>query len=402
MTAEPPSLWHKISTTSYLKVSFALFEKPLNGIKDSLFYAPQNLSLVALVVPSPSSMSFFHGQQTIRVLEPALDPSTVNVNGRAVLLSILLLYGFGAAGYIVPTLCGVAQRGFFCDDDTIRYEFRHDTVTTVQLILYNLVLNAVTVIVTEYYRMNQIEKAIRVPKYKWRDSHLHVLFVRLVTYFGYSQIGFVMNLTLNVATKHMVGRLRPHFLDVCHLANDTCVIANQHKYIIDYSCTGNPEQVLDARKSFYSGHSCISMYCAVWSALYIQARLSGALQNNVVVPLLQTIMIITGLGISFSRITDNKHHWSDVLVGIAIGVFIAIYNCLFWTKIFSNNKEEEENAPLIISRQIPTTAVQLEIEHEDFNNLAPAPVRPTRSDASALTAVTILQDNSRHGSHSSD
>lgn len=50
-----------------------------------------------------------------------------------------------AVTVIVPTLLGVSQRGFFCDDDSIRYEYRKDTITAVQLMLYNLVLNAATV-----------------------------------------------------------------------------------------------------------------------------------------------------------------------------------------------------------------------------------------------------------------
>ena len=37
-------------------------------------------------------------------------------------------------------------------------------------------------------------------------------------------------------------------------------------------------------------------------------------------------MSIMGMGmfISYSRIYDNMHHWSDVLAGMAVGVFVAI------------------------------------------------------------------------------
>ncbi|UMM18462.1 hypothetical protein L5515_014520 [Caenorhabditis briggsae] len=336
-----------------------------------------------------------------RVMEPSLDPKVFNVNEVAVGVNLLLLYGFvvysfenfhqasnrfgsslllflfvtAAISFIIPTLIGVSQRGFFCDDDSIRYEYRKDTITPVQLMLYNLVLNAVTVLFVEYYRMQKIESSINNPRYRWRNSHLHALFVRLLTYFGYSQIGFVMNIALNVATKHVVGRLRPHFLDVCKLANDTCVTGDSHRYIIDYKCTGAPELVLEARKSFYSGHSAVSLYCAVWSALYIQARLGTVLNNRIVVPITQTAMIMVGLGISFSRITDNKHHWSDVLVGVFIGIFIAAYTCVFWTDIFSNNSTESEVQPLLLSPTPRTARVEWstgEIERRSPNLVSPS------------------------------
>ncbi|CAI2344520.1 unnamed protein product [Caenorhabditis sp. 36 PRJEB53466] len=326
-----------------------------------------------------------------RVMEPSLDPKIFNVNEVAVGFNLLLLYGFSAVSVIVPTLLGVSQRGFFCDDDTIRYEYRKDTITTIQLILYNLVLNAVTVLFVEYYRIQKIESNINNPRYRWRNSHLHVLFVRILTYFGYSQIGFVMNCALNIATKHVVGRLRPHFLDVCKLANDTCASGDSHRYIIDYTCTGPPELVLEARKSFYSGHSAVSLYCAVWSALYIQARLGSVLTNRIVVPIAQTLIVMVGMGISFSRITDNKHHWSDVLVGICIGVFIAVYTCLCWTDLFASNSPDSETQPLLLpSPARPHSNVSWSLDGEPRRPKEPAP--PSSSASSALSADHEVDD----------
>ncbi|CCD72709.1 Phosphatidic acid phosphatase type 2/haloperoxidase domain-containing protein [Caenorhabditis elegans] len=328
-----------------------------------------------------STMSLF------QVMEPSLDPKVFNVNEVAVGLNLVLLYGFAAVTVIVPTLLGVSQRGFFCDDDSIRYEYRKDTITAVQLMLYNLVLNAATVLFVEYYRMQKVESNINNPRYRWRNNHLHVLFVRLLTYFGYSQIGFVMNIALNIVTKHVVGRLRPHFLDVCKLANDTCVTGDSHRYITDYTCTGPPELVLEARKSFYSGHSAVSLYCATWSALYIQARLGPVLNNRIVVPISQTLMFMIGLGISFSRITDNKHHWSDVLVGIFIGIFLAVYTCTFWTDLFSNNSTESETQPLLLPRPPRTPRNSEDEERHRLDAVLPS------TDSSIVFEATGPQDS---------
>uniref|UniRef100_A0A8R1I7F1 AcidPPc domain-containing protein n=1 Tax=Caenorhabditis japonica TaxID=281687 RepID=A0A8R1I7F1_CAEJA len=326
-----------------------------------------------------------------RVLEPSLDPKIFTVNEVAVGINVILLYGFAAVAITVPTLLGVAHRGFFCDDDSIRYEFRPDTISTVQLMLYNLVMNAATVIFVEYWRIQKVEASIDNPRYRWRNSHLHVLFVRIITYFGYSQIGFVMNCALNVSTKHVIGRLRPHFLDVCKLANDTCLLGDSHRYIIDYTCTGPPEVVLEARKSFYSGHSAISLYSAVWSAMYIQARLGSVLNNRIVVPIAQTLIVMVGLGISFSRITDNKHHWSDVLVGIFVGMFIAVYSSVFWTDLFSNTSTDSETTPLLIPpSSIPPASdawVSITPEEEERRRRQRNRDLPGSSASSAISAI---------------
>ncbi|CAB3405010.1 unnamed protein product [Caenorhabditis bovis] len=298
-----------------------------------------------------SSSSRRHGA---RIMEPTMDPAVYNVNGSAVITNMLLLYGFAAVAFIVPTMTGVVRRGFFCDDESIRYEYRENTVSTAMLITYNLLLDFIVVATVEYYRIYTVEKSIRVSQYRWRRWHINVLFVRIATYYAYSHIGFVMNMALNMTTKHFVGRLRPHFLDVCKPANNVCADMHSHTYITDYVCTGTPELVLEARKSFYSGHSCISLYCAVWAALYLQARLATVIHNRVIVPLLQTTILSIGLIISCSRITDNMHHWSDVLVGVIVGIFFAVYTGVFWTDMFKNNSVEDETTPLII-REEPST-----------------------------------------------
>ena len=58
--------------------------------------------------------------------------------------------------------------------------------------------------------------------------------------------------------------------------------------------------------------------------LYLQCRLHGLLPSQVLLPVLQMSIMGMGMFISYSRIYDNMHHWSDVLAGMAVGVFVAI------------------------------------------------------------------------------
>lgn len=62
--------------------------------------------------------------------------------------------------------------------------------------------------------------------------------------------------------KYSVGRLRPHFLDVCQPDTTDCVA---NTYVDTYVCLGTDAKKLkDARLSFFSGHCATSFYYATF------------------------------------------------------------------------------------------------------------------------------------------
>ena len=42
-------------------------------------------------------------------------------------------------------------------------------------------------------------------------------------------------------------------------------------------------------------------------------------------PMVEFVLVLLAVLCGLSRISDYKHHWSDVFAGLAIGVFIAFY-----------------------------------------------------------------------------
>jgi hypothetical protein len=73
-------------------------------------------------------------------------------------------------------------------------------------------------------------------------------------------------LTTDIA-KYTIGRLRPHFFDICRPNIDCSLMENKHRYHESFICT-NPHsdayKLKEVRLSFLSGHSSFSAYTMVF------------------------------------------------------------------------------------------------------------------------------------------
>lgn len=63
------------------------------------------------------------------------------------------------------------------------------------------------------------------------------------------------------------------------------------------------------------------MYLCV--QLYVQARMQGK-WTRLVRPTIQFFLVTYALYVGYTRVSDYKHHWSDVLVGLLQGTLIAV------------------------------------------------------------------------------
>ncbi|OEH78588.1 lipid phosphate phosphatase 2 [Cyclospora cayetanensis] len=159
------------------------------------------------------------------------------------------------------------------------------------------------------------------------------------------------------ALKKVVGSLRPHFIDVCNpdWSKVACKDSNGHQlYVGNFHCTGNVDQILEARRSFPSGHSSLAFGGMLFGVLYLQARLKwqehktapmrelshqqgakGRLTEQLywlvqaAVPLLQVMMLLLGLYVAATRVVEHFHHGRDVAAGMAIGAACAVFGSFF-------------------------------------------------------------------------
>ncbi|VVC44562.1 Phosphatidic acid phosphatase type 2/haloperoxidase [Cinara cedri] len=189
-------------------------------------------------------------------------------------------------------------RGFFCDDETIKYPYKPSTISKSFLCLFYLLL----------------PNLLMCLKYYWTIcKNINNLYVNIIYFWlgsGLTQI------TVNLG-KYYTGRLRPHFIYVCK-PNIDCT--SQDQYISDYVCTNLELSVVnDSRASFPSGHASLAFYSTVYIILYLHSY-----KKNIAWVIIEFAIFASAWYTTLTRITDNMHHFTDVLAGSIIGTTFAI------------------------------------------------------------------------------
>ncbi|XP_061388277.1 putative phosphatidate phosphatase [Musca vetustissima] len=214
------------------------------------------------------------------------------------------------------------------------YPLHKDTVSHRQLYGIGVALPVVMIVVIalmENFVLNSrpSKKCIRA----WLMVH-----VSLLPYL----FGFAAERLLKEIGKFSVGRLRPFFFAVCQpLLDDetTCDWEMNHGiYIQNYTCRGlqNSNSRLinyGMRTSFPSGHTSLTCYSMIFCVYYLQ-RFGRSLRHyrtnyGLFVPLLQFGAVLWAWFVAISRVTDYKHHVSDVLAGCLLGLGVGIAVCRY-------------------------------------------------------------------------
>ncbi|XP_041103202.1 phospholipid phosphatase 1-like isoform X1 [Polyodon spathula] len=240
------------------------------------------------------------------------------------------------------------QNGFFCNDDSIRYPFHNSTITSTVLYSVGFTLPICSMIVGEclsvHYKRLQSNSSVR-------NNYVACLYKAIGTFV----FGAAMSQSLTDIGKYSIGRLRPHFLDVCkpNWAEINCKAG----YIENFTCTGEKGIVNEARLSFYSGHSSFSMYCMLFLALYVQARLVED-WARLLRPTIQFFLVAASIYVGLSRVSDYKHHWSDVLTGLIQGAIVATLIVFFVSDFFKTRvtafPQKEEDITHTTLQETPT------------------------------------------------
>ncbi|XP_066967219.1 putative phosphatidate phosphatase isoform X2 [Macrobrachium rosenbergii] len=221
------------------------------------------------------------------------------------------------------------ERGFNCDDQSLRYPYKDSTVHTLVLYFVGTGLPAIAISLLEWSRTRR--ESVGKPV-KLCGRNLHSWFWAAYCSVGTFLFGCACSqLTTDIA-KYTVGRLRPHFVDICK--PDWSQINCSEIYVQHIPCTNTDEHRLkEARLSFPSGHASFSAYTMIYLVIYLQVRFKFK-GPELLRPFLQFVCLMLTFYTSVSRISDYKHHWSDVLSGFIIGTIVAILIALYFSDLF--------------------------------------------------------------------
>ncbi|XP_043257928.1 putative phosphatidate phosphatase isoform X1 [Colletes gigas] len=247
---------------------------------------------------------------------------------RKIIIDFVCLFIMGTAVLMFFFFGKPYKRGFFCNDESLYHPFHTSTVTSTMLYVIGVFLPICAMLIGEYlhsrYSNTESSKVLcgyNIPPWLWSAYEK-------IGIFGF---GTIANILFTDIAKYTIGRLRPHFMAIC-MPNINCsLIENQHRYIEDYSCSPNTSSrtLKEVRLSFPSGHSSFSAYTMIYLALYLQLRITWK-GSKLVKHLLQSLCLLMAWFTALSRISDYKHHWSDVLAGTALGTIVALVvaNCV--------------------------------------------------------------------------
>uniref|UniRef100_A0A8C5QAQ0 Phospholipid phosphatase 3 n=1 Tax=Leptobrachium leishanense TaxID=445787 RepID=A0A8C5QAQ0_9ANUR len=221
------------------------------------------------------------------------------------------------------------RRGFSCSDDSIRYEFKRSTISVPVLLAVSVLVALVSIIIGEFFRVHYLKER----------SHSFIqnpYIAALYKQVGCFIFGCAISQSFTDIAKVSIGRLRPHFLAICDpdLLRINCTLG----YIVDYECRGPESRVREARKSFFSGHASFSMYTMLYLVFYLQSRFTwrGA---RLLRPLLQFTLLMMAFYTGLSRVSDHKHHPSDVLAGFVQGALVAYCIVFYVSDLFKTPRK---------------------------------------------------------------
>ncbi|XP_070493912.1 putative phosphatidate phosphatase [Chironomus tepperi] len=243
------------------------------------------------------------------------------------------------------------QRGFFCNDHSIMYPQKKDTVPSNAMDMCGILGGILLIIVVETL-FNKSESTYNVnsrPVKLWNwtvKPYIQNLYHYITMYlFAQAVIRF-----LEEGIKAVVGRLRPNFMDICKpMLSDGTNCSNTKnfdKYIQDYTCSNanaTPGDLRYIRVSFVSGHTSFSFMTAFFLVFYLESRMKCRQSTQMLKNFLQLSLITTAIYISSTRLSDFKHHFSDVFAGMVLGCFIAYFVCFHMSNMFKKEVLETKS-----------------------------------------------------------
>lgn len=251
---------------------------------------------------------------------------------RKIILDVLCLLIVGFPILLFFLFGQPYKRGFYCNDESLMHPFKESTISSFVLYLIGMAFPILSVLLIEWIHYRRTNNHV-IRALFGRNIHPWVWnCYKVIGVFGFGMA--CSQLTTDIA-KYTIGRLRPHFFSVCNPDVDCTKFENQYRYIEVFTCrSADKHRLKDMRLSFPSGHSSFSAYTMIYLVLYLQARFTWE-GSKLLRHFMQYLCFMMAMGTALSRISDYKHHWSDVLAGSLQGALVAVLVAVFISDLFS-------------------------------------------------------------------
>lgn len=182
------------------------------------------------------------------------------------------------------------------------------------------------------------------------EKKQQLLFKAMTLTLAFSENFFLTNATTDFI-KFRVGALRPDFLIRC-FGDDRTELPSK---LVNgrFSCpSGKMEKIKDGMVSFPSGHTSVGICMGLFITLYVfwclyqRVRSTGHIKARLgswISPLLQQAMffvaltpVLLGYAVAMTRLTDFRHHFVDILMGIFVGTFFCVLVFARTTKLIKH------------------------------------------------------------------
>ncbi|XP_055347493.1 phospholipid phosphatase 1-like isoform X2 [Paramacrobiotus metropolitanus] len=293
----------------------------------------------------------FRGVRPGSVVLPEEDTQTRHFISWRTVIELLSILAAMIPMVVAPHL-GAYERGLYCNDPDIRYPFREGTVKPWLLYLICLLLPFVVVVIGEmcHFYVSKTGYAQMEVKYRlWRKGPrvppVLISITRIIVLFAY---GFLITKSVTDICKYAVGRLRPHFWDVCNpdldlIRQDLGGASCENHYIINPHCrnalsTDHKVQyrIRDMRLSFLSGHAAMAFFSMFFLIFYLESRLRW-MNLRYCKAIMQFGLFLMAALCGMSRISDHKHHWTDVFAGTLLGLVVCVITVFFVGGYFNDS-----------------------------------------------------------------
>uniref|UniRef100_A0A3P9MPQ6 Phospholipid phosphatase-related protein type 5 n=1 Tax=Oryzias latipes TaxID=8090 RepID=A0A3P9MPQ6_ORYLA len=177
--------------------------------------------------------------------------------------------------------------------------------------------------------------------------YFYPLLRRIVRFLGVYAFGFFTTTIFSNAGQVVTGNQTPHFLSACRPNYTALGCQSPMQYITERrACTGNPLDVMSARKSFPCKDAALSVYSALYTVMYVTLvfRTKG---TRLTKPTISLTLLCLAMLVGVVRVAEYRNHWSDVLAGFFTGGAIAVF---LVTCVINNFRQLQPCTPPLLAQ----------------------------------------------------